>query len=68
MWRLTGGSTLALNGEGAVAVVTDGSGFLGECVAEKGDCLVIGEELSVSVAGPVDVVLCMGCPKRRNPR
>ena len=68
MWRLIGGATLALGGEGAVAVVADGSGLLGGCAVEKGERLVIGEEPSVSVAGPVDVVLCKGCPKRRNPR
>jgi len=58
MWRLTDGAKLALDGAGAVAVVTDGTGTLNGVVVRKGDRLVFRGEAAVAVAGAVETVVC----------
>ena len=58
MWRLTDGATLALDGAGTVAVVTDGAGMLNGVAVRKGDRLVLHDEVHVKVSGAVEAVIC----------
>ena len=58
MWRLTDGATLALDGAGTVAVVTDGAGMLNGVAVRKGDRLVLHDEAHVKVSGAVEAVIC----------
>ena len=58
MWRLSDGATLALDGAGAVTVVTDGEGTFNGVVVRKGDRLVVRDEATLAVRGPVEAVVC----------
>ena len=58
MWRLSDGAMLALDGVGAVAVVTDGEGTFNGVAVRKGDRLVVRNEAALAVRGPVEAVVC----------
>ena len=58
MWRLADGATLALEGAGAVVVVTDGAGMLNGVAVQKGDRLVLHDEAHVNASGAVEAVIC----------
>ena len=57
MWKLTDRAHLSLEGNVAVAVVTEGRGVVNDKPVCKGDRLVIGGESAVSIDGRLEIVL-----------
>ena len=58
MWRIAGGGRLALPRDRAVAVVTDGEGFVNGMAVKKGDRLLIADERAVCADGALALVVC----------
>ena len=59
MWRLSGVGTLSLGGNGAIVVVTDGTGEVNGLAVKKGDRLVVAGETAVATRGDAKFVVCM---------
>jgi hypothetical protein len=58
MWRLCGGRRLRLDGAVSVVVILDGEGSLNGMSVEKGDRLVIVDEVELFAEGTLSAIVC----------
>ncbi len=58
MWRLTSGGNVALGGNPAVIVVTEGDGSLNGLPAKRGDRIVASGESDLAATGALSCVVC----------
>ena len=58
MWRVTGGGSVVLPRDRAVAVVTGGNGEVNGLSAKKGDRLLIADDGRIDVLGDASLIVC----------
>ena len=58
MWRVTGGGSVVLPRDRAVAVVTGGNGEVNGLSVKKGDRLLISDDGRIDVSGDAAVIVC----------